>query len=58
MEAVLLDSMFDLPDMKDVHEIVINDDVIEGKSEPIKVLSGSSEDSMEKKPRPKPAKTH
>jgi hypothetical protein len=44
--------------MKDVHEIVINDDVIEGKSEPIKVLSGSPEDSMEKKPRPKPAKTH
>ncbi len=58
MEAVLLDSMFDLPDMKDVHEIVINDDVIEGKSEPIKVLSGHGIMDADKKPRPKPAKTH
>lgn len=58
MEAVLLDSMFDLPDMKDVHEIVINDDVIEGKSEPIKVLSSTTGVDTEKKPRPKPAKTH
>jgi ATP-dependent Clp protease ATP-binding subunit ClpX len=58
MEAVLLDSMFDLPDMKDVHEIVINDDVIEGKSEPIKVLSSTSGVDTEKKPRPKPAKTN
>ena len=58
MEAVLLDSMFDLPDMKDVHEIVINDDVIEGKSEPLKVLSSHGDIDIEKKTRPKPAKTH
>jgi ATP-dependent Clp protease ATP-binding subunit ClpX len=57
MEAVLLDSMFDLPDIKDVHEIVVNDDVIEGKSEPIKVIASGDGDSHEKKPRPKPAKT-
>ncbi|MDR0968654.1 MAG: ATP-dependent Clp protease ATP-binding subunit ClpX [Holosporaceae bacterium] len=44
MEFVLLDIMYELPSWKDVEEVIITKDVIEGKSEPIlkcgKVKSG------------------
>jgi ATP-dependent Clp protease ATP-binding subunit ClpX len=35
MEGILLNSMFDLPGTKDIEEVMINEDVVEGKSEPI-----------------------
>ncbi len=35
MEGVLLDSMFDLPGMPGVEKVVVNKDVVEGKSKPI-----------------------
>jgi len=35
MEGILLDTMFDLPSMDSVEEIVINRDVVEGKSKPL-----------------------
>jgi ATP-dependent Clp protease ATP-binding subunit ClpX len=37
VEAILLDTMFDLPDLTDVVEIVVDKDVIEGRKEPIRV---------------------
>ena len=40
VEAILLDTMFDLPDMDGVSEIVIDKDVVDGRKEPIQVLGG------------------
>ena len=35
MEGILLDTMFDLPTLESVEEIVINGDVVEGKAKPL-----------------------
>ncbi|WP_209346926.1 ATP-dependent Clp protease ATP-binding subunit ClpX [Pontixanthobacter sp. CEM42] len=40
VEGILLDTMFDLPDMDGVTEIVIDKDVVEGTKEPIRVVGG------------------
>jgi ATP-dependent Clp protease ATP-binding subunit ClpX len=37
VEGILLDTMFDLPDLADVVEIVVDKDVIEGRKDPIRV---------------------
>jgi ATP-dependent Clp protease ATP-binding subunit ClpX len=37
MESTLLDTMFELPSMEDIEEIVINKEVITQKSEPLKI---------------------
>ena len=47
VEAILLDTMFDLPDMDGVSEIVIDKDVVEGKKEPIQVHGGKKEQDKE-----------
>jgi ATP-dependent Clp protease ATP-binding subunit ClpX len=39
MEGLLLDLMYDIPDKKDVTEILINDQVVDGKVEPILIRS-------------------
>lgn len=39
MEAILLDTMFELPEQKDVDEIVINREVVEGRAQPLKSYS-------------------
>jgi len=39
VEAILLDTMFDLPGMQGVSEIVIDKDVVEGRKEPVQVFS-------------------
>src|SRR3546814_18074303 len=39
MEAILLDTMFDLPSMRSVGEVVIDKDVVEGRKEPLRVFS-------------------
>ncbi len=44
VEAILLDTMFDLPDMDGVTEIVIDKDVVEGKKEPIQVHGGKKDE--------------
>jgi ATP-dependent Clp protease ATP-binding subunit ClpX len=39
LEAILLDSMFELPEKSDVEEIIINSDVVENGTKPISVHS-------------------
>ena len=37
VDGILLDTMFDLPDMEDVTEIVIDADVVHGRKDPIQI---------------------
>ncbi|HYD11965.1 MAG TPA: ATP-dependent Clp protease ATP-binding subunit ClpX [Allosphingosinicella sp.] len=39
MENILLDTMFDLPSMDGVDEVLIDKDVVEGRKEPVRVYS-------------------
>jgi ATP-dependent Clp protease ATP-binding subunit ClpX len=39
LEGMLLDTMFDLPSMDGVDEIVIDKDVVEGRKEPVRVFA-------------------
>ncbi|MEQ1509740.1 MAG: ATP-dependent Clp protease ATP-binding subunit ClpX [Sphingopyxis sp.] len=39
VEAILLDTMFELPGLEGVSEVVIDKDVVEGRKEPIRVFS-------------------
>ena len=48
MESVLLDTMYDLPSLKGVHKVVVDDTVIEGHSKPYIVFK--SEGTEEAKP--------
>ncbi len=45
MEGLLLDTMFDLPDMDDVSEVVIDKDVVDGRKEPVRVVEGEKEEA-------------
>lgn len=38
LETVMLDVMYDVPSHKEIKEVIINEDVIEGKSAPIKIF--------------------
>jgi ATP-dependent Clp protease ATP-binding subunit ClpX len=44
MEAILLDSMYELPGLEGVEEIVINREVVEGNAEPLYIYSDRRED--------------
>ena len=44
MEAILLETMFDLPGLDGVQEVVISPDVVEGKSRPLYIYSERRED--------------
>ena len=39
MEGILLDSMFDLPGMDGVEELVVNREVVEGRAQPLMIYS-------------------
>lgn len=39
LEAILLDSMFELPELENVSEVVVNQDTVEGKSSPLLIYS-------------------
>jgi ATP-dependent Clp protease ATP-binding subunit ClpX len=39
METILLDSMFELPGMKGVEEVVISPEVVDGKAKPLRIYS-------------------
>ncbi len=47
VENILLDTMFDLPDLEDVDEIVIDKDVVAGTKDPVKVIAKSSKAKKE-----------
>jgi ATP-dependent Clp protease ATP-binding subunit ClpX len=40
VEALLLDTMFDLPTERDIAEVVVDKDVVEGRKQPVRVLKG------------------
>lgn len=42
LEELLLDMMFDVPGMKDIEELVINEDVVEKRKEPVIVYANKS----------------
>ena len=44
MEDILLDSMFDLPGLQGVEEIVINREVVEGRAQPLYIYAERRED--------------
>jgi ATP-dependent Clp protease ATP-binding subunit ClpX len=44
LENVLLDTMFDLPTMEGVDEVMIDKEVIEGRKEPIRVYSNTAKE--------------
>ncbi|HEY1097009.1 MAG TPA: ATP-dependent Clp protease ATP-binding subunit ClpX [Alphaproteobacteria bacterium] len=52
MEGLLLSTMFDLPDMKDVAKVVITPDVVEGKASPT-LVENTDESPKKKKAVPK-----
>jgi ATP-dependent Clp protease ATP-binding subunit ClpX len=43
MENILLDTMFDLPSMEGVDEVMIDKDVVAGTKDPVRVYSGKEE---------------
>jgi ATP-dependent Clp protease ATP-binding subunit ClpX len=44
MESILLDTMFELPSLRDVEEIVISSEVVEGKARPLRIYSDRQEE--------------
>ena len=47
VENILLDTMFDLPDLEGVDEIVIDKDVVAGTKDPVKVIAKSAKAKKE-----------
>ena len=47
LEGILLDTMFDLPTMDGVAEIVVDKDVVEGRKDPVKVFAKSEKPEKE-----------
>ncbi|MDB3953931.1 ATP-dependent Clp protease ATP-binding subunit ClpX [Alphaproteobacteria bacterium] len=45
LESILLDSMYDLPSLESVEEIVINKEVVEGRAKPLHIYSERREES-------------
>ena len=45
MEAILLDSMFELPSLKGVEEVVISPEVIEGNAKPLRIYAERLDES-------------
>ncbi|GGC99165.1 ATP-dependent Clp protease ATP-binding subunit ClpX [Aquisalinus flavus] len=47
MEGILLDTMFDLPTLEGVEEVMINGEVVYGNAQPLYIYSKNSRDSKE-----------
>ncbi len=47
VEAILLDTMFDLPSMENISEVVVDADVVEGRKEPVRVVSNDDDKKKE-----------
>ena len=48
MESILLDTMFDLPALEGVGEVVINNEVVEGRAQPLYIYSDRRADDVVK----------
>ena len=44
MEAILLDTMFQLPSLNGVSEVVINAEVVEGRAQPLYIYTDRREE--------------
>ncbi len=44
MEKILLDTMFELPELEGVREVVISDDVVNGNSRPLYIYADRQEE--------------
>jgi ATP-dependent Clp protease ATP-binding subunit ClpX len=44
MEGILLDTMFELPSLRGVEEVVISAEVVEGKARPLRIYSDRHEE--------------
>jgi ATP-dependent Clp protease ATP-binding subunit ClpX len=44
LESILLESMYNLPTLDGVEEVVINREVVEGRAEPLHTYSDTRED--------------
>jgi ATP-dependent Clp protease ATP-binding subunit ClpX len=44
MEAILLDTMFELPTLKGVEEVVIGPEVVDGGARPLRIYSERAEE--------------
>jgi len=49
LEGILLDTMFDLPGMENVQEVVITKEVVEGSGQPLMIYADKAEDSKKEK---------
>jgi len=47
VEGLLLDTMFDLPSMEGISEVVVDADVVLGRKEPVRVMDGKKGDKKE-----------
>ncbi|MFN3961064.1 MAG: ATP-dependent Clp protease ATP-binding subunit ClpX [Parvularculaceae bacterium] len=47
MEGILLDSMFDLPSMQGVAEVVVNSEVVEGRAKPLHIYEDRGKERLE-----------
>ena len=47
VESILLDTMFDLPGMDEITEVVVDADVVEGRKEPVRVLANDNRKKKE-----------
>ena len=45
LENILLDTMFDLPSMDGVDEVMIDKDVVEGRKDPVRIYAKKAEDA-------------
>ncbi len=50
MEGILLDTMFELPTLEGVEEVVVNAEVVEGKAQPLHIYSERQESSSKSRP--------
>ena len=46
MESILLETMFDLPQMSGVEEVVINREVIDGRAKPLQIYADRRADGV------------
>jgi len=46
MESILLETMFELPSLEGVEEIVVNQEVVEGRAQPLYIYADRQDDSM------------